>query len=116
MRNPFAIPPHSTRLEHNIRVFIVLVLTIFLVFLFYYNIGEFMAAKNRPLVESNVEVLKAFHVPGVLLCGPNLNENPKCHFGLVDGGKDTETECDENLWKKAPLTAFKYVYPDAVGE
>ncbi|CAG8569449.1 3024_t:CDS:2 [Ambispora gerdemannii] len=114
MRNPFKAPQTSTKWEQRIRILTLLLLFGFLIYLYYLNIHKFTTANKRPFIESSERVQNAFHIPGLVVCGPNINARPKCAYGLW--GDETKQECDVRWWKKAPLTLFQNVYPDAVGE
>ncbi|CAG8684561.1 2604_t:CDS:2, partial [Ambispora leptoticha] len=71
------------------------------------------SAHKLPLVENSIELRKALHVPGTIVCGPNVNVQPKCNIGPIGV---TGQECKNEWWRKVPLKSFRNVYLDAVGE
>ncbi|CAG8505649.1 5195_t:CDS:2, partial [Racocetra fulgida] len=70
-------------------------------------------AKSYPLIETNFEVRERLYMPGLVICGPNINVQPKCYLGLT-GTKGTE--CDNRWWAQRPIEEFKFIFPDTIGE
>ncbi|CAG8477959.1 870_t:CDS:2 [Dentiscutata erythropus] len=78
-----------------------------------YDIRKVILAKYYPLIETKFEVRERLYMPGIVICGPNMNVQPKCYLGLT-GTKGNE--CDNHWWTQRPIEQFKFIFPDTVGE
>ncbi|KAG9290104.1 hypothetical protein G9A89_010410 [Geosiphon pyriformis] len=101
------------RLENHLRLFTILALFVAFIGLLLHSAKKLKTAPKRPLIENSLEIRKALHVPGILVCGPNINVQPKCTIGPIGFGGQ---ECKKEWWKKAPLNEFPHVYLNAIGE
>ncbi|CAG8455861.1 9310_t:CDS:2 [Scutellospora calospora] len=101
------------KFEHIARWLTILVFILILVAFTIYDIRKVILAKHYPLIETKFEVRERLYMPGIVVCGPNMNVQPKCYLGLT-GTKGIE--CDSHWWSQRPIEQFKFIFPDTVGE
>ncbi|CAG8558551.1 30878_t:CDS:2 [Gigaspora margarita] len=99
--------------EYIAKCLTILLFTLIFVVFMIYDIRKVILAKSYPLIETKFEVRERLYIPGIVICGPNMNIQPKCYLGLT-GTKGNE--CDNHWWTQRPIEQFKFIFPDTIGE
>ncbi|KAF0539361.1 Glyoxylate/hydroxypyruvate reductase [Gigaspora margarita] len=108
----YNISTHSSY-EYIAKCLTILLFTLIFVVFMIYDIRKVILAKSYPLIETKFEVRERLYMPGIVICGPNMNIQPKCYLGLT-GTKGNE--CDNHWWTQRPIEQFKFIFPDTIGE
>ncbi|CAJ0763307.1 11634_t:CDS:2, partial [Entrophospora sp. SA101] len=90
-------------------------LSFFVVFVIFvvYDVSKFILAKDRPLIETKFDIGTQALISEIVVCGPNMNVQPKCFMGLSG---NTTKECDASWWSQCPLEQFKFIFLDTSNE
>ncbi|CAJ0766362.1 12287_t:CDS:2, partial [Entrophospora sp. SA101] len=67
----------------------------------------------RPLIETKFDIGTQALISEIVVCGPNMNVQPKCFMGLSG---NTTKECDASWWSQCPLEQFKFIFLDTSNE
>ncbi|CAG8635320.1 8204_t:CDS:2, partial [Cetraspora pellucida] len=103
----------NIKTEYITRCLTISLFTSILVAFMIYDIRKVILAKSYPLIETKFEVRERLYMPGLVICGPNMNVQPKCYLGLT-GTKGIE--CDSRWWAQRPIEQFRFIFPDTIGE